>query len=784
MQIIQITTKRKTQLVAFFFLLSVAVSAQTKDYTQWVDPAIGTAHCRWFHYTPGAVPFGMAKPAPSTNGSYGNKSGWEATGYDYRHQSIEGFPNFHEFQVGGVVFAPIKGKLETTPGSLENPDEGYRSRFDREDEKATAGYYSVWLKDYKIKAELTATKRVSFHRYTFPAGNDAHILFDIGNKQGESGDVKDSRVTILPDGTVEGFVTTLPLYVQKYQPGAEVTMYFSAIVGKKPVAFGTFKGKEIKQGEREISGKGAGVYLSFTTTENEAITIKAGLSYTSIENARLNLKEEAATLSFDEAKQNAYKTWNEYLGRIDVETTNKDDKTKFYTGLYHALLGRGLASDVNGAYPTNDGRVGQIPLDQKGKPLYHHYNTDAIWGAYWNLTQLWALAYPEYYSDFVKSQLLVYKDAGWLGDGIANSKFVSGVGTNMVSLVIAGAYMAGIRDFDSNTAYEAAKKNELEWKDRPFGAGKLDVDRFRKYGYVNHLDNGNGGGERWKYSASHTLEYAFSAYAVAQWAKLLGKKQDYVELIRLSKAWERIFDPQTNFIRPKTADGKFIQDFNPSQPWRGFQEGNAWQYTYFVPHDPYGLIKKVGKQTFNNRLDSTFILSQKALFGGGATIDAFAGVGGIYNHGNQPNLHVAWLFNFSGKPSLTQKWVRAICNQFYGTEGVHGYGFGQDEDQGQLGAWYVISSMGLFDVKGLTDIHPSMGIGSPLFDKVTVRLNPKFYKGKKFVIQTKNNSAENMYVQQMNLNGKKLAAPFIRFEDIVKGGELMLQMGNKPVDKY
>lgn len=778
----------KKELFAFAAILMIVYTpcaAQTStNYTKFVDPNIGTAHCRWFHYTPGAVPFGMAKPAPSTNGSYGNVHGWDATGYDTRHQSIEGFPNFHEFQVGGIVFAPITGELQTTPGKLDNPDEGYRSRFDKKDETATAGYYAVLLKDYNIKAELTSTKRVAFHRYTFPQSKEAHILFDIGNKQGESGPVKDAKVYLLPDGRIEGYVTTLPVYVQKYQPGGVVTMYFSALVDKKPITYGVFNGNNVTPGKNEITGKGAGLYLSFATNDKEAVTIRAGLSYTSIENARLNLQQEAANISFDDAKQQALDTWNEYLGRIAVETADHDNAVKFYTGLYHALLGRGLASDVNGAYPKNDGTKGQIPLGKNGKPAYNHYNTDAVWGAYWNLTQLWALAYPEYYSDFIKSQLLIYKDAGWLADGIANSRFVSGVGTNMVSIVFAGAWMAGIRDFNVQEAYAAARKNELEGKDRPRGAGKLDVDSFIKYGYVNHLDKGSSWEEVWKFSASHTLEYAFSAYAMAQWAKKLGKKADYKTFLRLSKGWEHLFDSNLKLVRPKMANGSFIDNFDPSQPWRGFQEGNAWQYTYFVPQDPEALVAKVGANTFNSRLDSTFVISEKALFGGGANIDAFAGIGGVYNHGNQPGLHISWLFNFSGKPSLTQKWVRSICNKFYGNEAVHGYGFGQDEDQGQLGAWYVIAAMGLFDVKGLSDANPQMGIAGPLFKRITIQLNQEYYRGKQFVIEAANNNGQNVYIQFMQLNGKKLHQPFISFADITKGGKLQLQMGDKAVDKY
>ncbi|WP_346237037.1 GH92 family glycosyl hydrolase [Niabella insulamsoli] len=770
--------------VVFICCLANQINAQQQDYTKYVDPNIGTAHCRWFHYTPGAMPFGMAKPAPSTNGSYGTQHGWDASGYDYRHTSIEGFANFHEFQLGGILFTATTGPLQTTPGKLENPNGGYRSRFDREDEYSTAGYYSVFLKDYKVRAELTATRRVAFHRYTFPQTSEAHILFDIGNIWGESGPVKDARVNLTADGRVEGWVTTLPVYVQKYQPGAEVTMYFTAELSKRPTSYGIFRGDEIKKGQSECAGKGAGLYLDFKTAEGEAITIKAGLSLTSVANARLNFEKEATGLTFDQACAQSKKTWNDYLGRIDVKGGTKENYTKFYTGLYHALLGRGLASDVNGAYPKNTGGVGRIPLDAKGVPLFQHYNTDAVWGAYWNLTQLWTIVYPEYYADFIKSQLLVYKDAGWLGDGIVNSRYVSGVGTNFVSLIMASAYLAGIKDFDVNTAYAAARKNELVSEGRPHGAGKMDVDRFLKYGYVNHLDSAKGSGELWQFSASHTLEYAFSAFAMSNWAQALGKTEDYKLFGNLSNAWEQIWDPRLKLVRPRLANGAFIENFDPSQPWRGFQEGNAYQYSYFVPHQPEKLVTKMGEKEFNRRLDSTFALAEKAYFGGGAEIDAFAGIAGIYNHGNQPNLHVSWLFNYSGKPSLTQKWVRSICDKFYGTEGIHGYGFGQDEDQGQLGAWFVMAAMGLFDVKGFTDKETLLGLSAPLFSEINIRLNSKYYPGQVFRIISNQNTALNPYIQSIQLNKQAVHRPFIPWSSIKKGGEMRLQMGVHPKNRY
>ena len=757
---------------------------QQEELSQYVEPRIGTAHCRWFHFTPGAMPFGMAKPAPSTNGHIGNKSGWEATGYDYRDQSIEGFPCLHEFQIGGIVLMPTTGALKTIPGAVDDSTgTGYRSGFNRADEIATAGYYSVLLKDYSIHAELTATPRVAIQRYTFPAGEDSHILFDIGNRQGESGAVRDAEITLTEDGRIEGWVITEPEYVRKYQPGASVPLYFSAVLDKVPVGFGAFNGADIRPDVRKATGVGAGLYLTFHTQDQESVTAKVGLSYTSVENARLNRETEAATLTFDEARETARQTWEEYLGRIRVETPVREDKVKFYTGLYHALLGRGLASDVNGAYPRNDGSVGQIPL-KDGKPVHNLYNTDAAWGAQWNLTQVWALAYPEYYSDYISSHLLVYKDAGWLADGIANSRYVSGVGTNLLSTIIAGAYQCGIRDFDVNTAYEACLKNELDGENRPLGAGKVDTRYFVEYGYVPHLDKGDGPDEAFMFSASHTLEYAYSAWAVAQWAKQLGETDDYNRLMDLSKGWERIYDPSCNFVRPKKKDGTFIEDFNPMQVWRGFQEGNAWQYTFYVPHDAKGLVAKVGADVFNHRLDSIFTVSRKLIFSGGTEVGAFAGLQTLYNQGNQPCLHISWMFNEAGRPSLTQKWVRAILNEFYGTDGIHGYGYGQDEDQGQLGAWYVISSLGLFDMKGLTDQVPSFALGSPLFDKITIRLNDRYYKGKEFVIEARNNSKQNDYVQSMNLNGKPLTDTRIPLSEIVQGGRLVLEMGNQPKDGY
>jgi len=759
------------------------VSQRVSNLVEYVHPNIGTMHSRWFFYTPAARPFGMAKLGPSTNGTYGNKSGWEAVGYDDRHHSIDGFPCFHEFQIGGVSLMPVVGEVKNNPGSLENPDDGFRSRFDKKDEFATPGYYSVLLEDYRVKVELTATSRVGYQRYTFPESKKAHILFNIGNRQGESGTVRDAYIHQTDGETIEGYVITEPEYVKKYQAGASVAMYFYARLDRIPESVEVLYKDSATISRNEIKGPGAMMYLNYETREGEEINVKIGLSYTSIENARLNLEKEARALTFEEARRAAKNEWNEYLGRIRVSGSSEDNRVKFYTGLYHALLGRGLASDVNGDYPKNDGSIGQIPLNKKGAPLYNHYNTDAIWGAYWNLTPLWALAYPEYYNDFVNSQLLVYKDAGWLGDGIATSKYVSGVGTNMVSIALTGAYNSGIRGYDVETAYRAALKNELGWKDRVEGAGKMDTKSFIDKGYVPYNNSGTQPSGS-KFSASHTLEYSFSAYAVAQWAKQLGYQQDYDRLIALSDGWEKLFDDSLKLIRPRLSNGKFIDNFDPLESWRGFQEGNSMQYTFYVPHNPEKLIEKIGKYEFNNRLDSIFTEARKSIFGGGKVINAFSGLKSPYNHGDHPSLHISWLFNFSERPFLTQKWTRLICDEFYGTSGEHGYGYGQDEDQGQLGAWYVMAAMGLFDVQGGTCSRPTFQIGSPLFERIEIQLSPFNSSGKKFIIETEGNAPDAYYVQSAALHRKPLNKYWFYRDELFKGGTLKLVMGSNPNKKW
>ena len=751
-----------------------------QDLTPYVDPQIGSVHGRWFFYTPAARPFGMAKLAPHTN-AYNSQGGWGPTGYDDRHTSIEGFGHFHEFQIGGLVFIPTVGPLQTVPGTLENPDSGYRSRFDKTRETAKTGYYSVFLEDYNVKAELTSTERVGYHRYTFPKSDKAHFIVDVGHKQGESSDVTEAYAKIVNANEIEGYIETYPEYVKFCDPGKRVKMYFVAKLSKDPIQTGIFVDTIQKNNVTETKGTNNGLYLTFSMEQDEVLEIQTGLSHTSISNARLNLEAESLGKTFDTVAKESEEIWNKKLNRIVVEGGQKKDRIKFYTGLYHALLGRGLSNDVNGDYPLADGKIGHTELDVSGKPKYNHYNTDGIWGGFWNLSQVWALAYPDYFSDYIQSNIDFYKDTGWLHDGAANGVFTNGVQTNFQGLLLASAYNLGIRDFDVKTGYKAALKNELEYNGRNLGNGKYDLSYFVKNGFVPYKDTIISNGWVFNFGASHTLEYSFSSYAVAQMAKNRKDKSSYNKLMKQADYYKNLLDPKTKFITPKLEDGSFIKDFDPMKGWDGFQEGNAYQYTWYVPHDPAGLIDLIGESLFNERLETMFTDAQKSMFGGGSEeIHSFSGVEKLYNHGNQPCLHNPWLFNYSGKPWLTQKWVRTICDEFYGTEPLHGYGIGQDEDQGQLGAWYVMASMGLFDVQGHTSANPSLQFGSPIFNKITIQLDGTYYSGKELVIETKNQHPDNLYVQSLSFNREPIAKNWMYHKELMQGGKLVFDLGPQP----
>lgn len=758
-----------------------------KEPVDWVDPQLGATHCRWFFYTPAAVPFGMAKLAPTTN-AYGSKGSWYPNGYDDRHTSIEGFAHFHEFQIGGIVTMPTIGQLKTLPGSLENPDLGYRSRFDKNMEQAMPGYYSVVLSDYNIKVELTATDRVGFHRYTYPKSDRSRILFDIGHPQGESGQVENTHIHYdKQTNTISGFVECYPEYAKFCDLNNHVRCYFYAQVSKPASLVGTYRDSLVYENHTDIEGKGSGLYIEFPTSQNEVVEMRVGLSYTSIENAKKNLLVETQNTSFDKVCDKARSRWNEMLSRIEVKGGSDENLMKFYTGLYHALLGRGIADDVDGSYITHDKQIAKIECDEKGKPLYHHHNTDGIWGGFWNLTLVWTLAYPEIYADYVRSTLdFTRYTNGWMHDGEAAGVYTNGVQTNFQGLVACSAYNAGIlKGIDSDYLWKVVFQNELGYKNRPSGAGRYDNNYFVEQGYIPLHNYTLPDCGTFNFCVSHTLEYSFAAYAASQLAESLGKEEEVKLLQKYAKGYAKLFDKETGYIRPREKNGEFLKDFDPMKAWLGYQEGNAAQYTWYVPHDVNGLITLLGKDVFNERLEETFSESRKTEYGGKpGEYDSFSGVSLLYNHGNQPCLHNSWLFNYSQKPWLTQYYTRDICDKFYGITPTHGYGYGQDEDQGQIGAWFVLAAIGLFDVQGGTNNNPTMQIGSPLFKEITIHLNKVFYRGNEFKIKAPNNESSTYYIQSAKLNGNNWDKCFIPLKMIQDGGVLELKMGDEPNIKW
>ncbi len=776
---------KKRFLLFVGLIIGLVYEGFAQPLVSMVNPNIGASHARWFFYTPAAVPFGMAKPAPSTDASYGNRWGWEAVGYDNEHHSIEGFSCFHEFQIGGISLMPVVGQGPTIPSTLEHPDQGYRSRFDKNSEVAQPGYYRVVLTDAPIEAELTATKRVAFQRFNFGDATDARLIFDVGHQQGESGEVMDAFVQQIDEKHVQGYVITAPEYVKAYQPGATVKMYFFAALDKKIVASEVFRDDKVLSSPMAGQGPGIGIRLNFGDLQGEALTVKIGLSYTSCANAANNLKVEADSMNFEQARVQAQADWEQALGKITLTGGKEVDQRKFYTGLFHALLGRGLSSDANGQYPKNDGTVGQIALNAQGTPAYHHYNTDAVWGAFWNLTQLWSLVYPQYFHDFVQTQLDHFKDSGWLSDGLAAGKFVSGVGTNFTGLVVGSALLKGVGTYDDSLAYAAVRKNELEWRERVPGAGKADVKVFVEKGYVplsyNNKYYSGSGVDGSSFGASHTMEYSFSAHAAKALAEKLGHPQDAKTFERLSHGWEQLYDAETGMIRPIWTSGEKLEPFDPKAAWAGFQEGNALQYTFYVPHEPERLIEKIGQDQFVSRLNKLLAEAEKGAFCGHfeGEKSAFSGVEAGYNHGNQPSLHMAYLFNKAGDFADTQYWVRAICNGFYGYDLIHGYGYGQDEDQGQLGAWYVMASMGLFDLQGGATADPQFQLSTPLFDRVHISLDQDFYLGKSVDIVLKGAKSKGTYLSKAQWNGTPVRDGQLPWFELIQGGILELKTQSK-----
>lgn len=750
-----------------------------QTYADYVDLLMGTGNSRWMFKPGPSLPLSMVQIAPDNQDET-----WKA-GYEYTIDNIMGFSHFSDWTMYGLLMMPTGGKLQVDPGTEDNPDGGYRSRIDKNTEKASIGKYSIFMTDTRIKAEITATRRAALQRYTFPEMDSARILVDLFTPNEYPHNLVDARIHTVSNTEIEGQATYYNAFTG-YSLQQNYTVYFVLQFSKPFNSMGGWTNDQVKavasyipnwnrnhqfssrplimQNITELRGKGdAGVFLNFKTLPGEVINVRSGVSLVDIAGARNNLQTELAEpfgWDFEKVVQNARTIWNDYLGRIDIETDDRLQKTKFYTNLYRAISAKAIWSDVDGRFTDENEKIRQLS-NTKDCIVSGEY-----WNTFWNNQQLFNLIAPEISSKWARSAIELYKNGGWFNTDPAGIEHTGVMVAMHVVSQIQGAWQSGIRDFSLDTAYYGLRKMLTTPPRKYPGGGTAGVENlvpYLKYGYVPQ-----GMGE-----VSNTMEYAFDDWCLSQMALTLGKKEDYKYFLKRSATWRSLLDSVSGFIRPKDSTGNWVVPFDPYRTL-GFVEGNAFNYNWFVPHDPEKLIAAIGKQRFINRLDSAMQKSSVANFN--ASGDDFASY--PVNHGNEPAMHVAYLFNWAGKPWLTQKWVRAIQEQYYGVTPYDAYP--GDEDLGQMSSWFVMSATGLFQMDGGCSQNPVYELGSPRYTKVTIRLKNQYGRGDNFTIEARNASKENKYIHSGKLNGKIITDFKISQQDVLKGGKLELIMSPVP----
>jgi len=762
--------------------------------TDYVDTKIGTGHSRWM-IAPGPwMPFSMVKVSPDNQ-----NEGWQA-GYQPTFESVGTFSHIHEWTMAGLGTFPTNGPLITEVGNQGEPDKGYRSRVDKVTEEAPLGYYSVFLSDYKIKAELTATTRASFQRYTYPKNiPDSRILIDLKIPSEYAYDIQDAYFEKVSDHKIVGFSKqkSSSIWGEQYyrsqmveggdrnrewdDVSQEYTVHFVMEFDRPIKNFGVWSDGQVK-GNKDTSTinnvdkltllnpDDVVGFVEFDTRDNQVVQTRTAISYVSIDNASLNLEEEITKpfgWNFEKVRDNQEKTWNNLFNRIKVSSNNRLEKTRFYSNMYRALVSRNIFSDVDGSWVDAEEQVRKFT-----NPNDVALGCDAFWNTFWNLNQFWNLITPEWSSRWVKSQLAMYDANGWLAKGPAGMEYIPVMVAEHEIPLIVGAYQMGITDFDAEKAFGAVYKMQTTKGEQVGGgyAGNRDLETYLKHKYVPFNEG----------RFSNTLEYSFDDYAVSQFAKSLGKTKEYKEFIDRAYWWKNAIDPEIGFARLKHSDGTWFKDFDPIETGGNhqFAEGNAWQLTFFAPQDIPALAKIIGKDVFAKRLDDGFKVSSNWRYN--APNEKYWDFPVI--QGNQQSMHFSFMFNWVGKPWLTQKWNRDILSRFYGY-GISNAYLG-DEDQGQMSGWFMMSAMGLFQTDGGTRTEPIYEIGSPLFKKIEIDLGNRYERGNSFVIEAKNTSFKNKYVQSATLNGKELLYFWFPVKELLKGGNLILEMGPKPNKKW
>ncbi|WP_240312773.1 GH92 family glycosyl hydrolase [Flavihumibacter solisilvae] len=728
----------------------------------YVDTRMGTAHSRWM-IAPGPwMPFSMVKLSPDNQ-----NAGWQA-GYEPAYESIGTFSHIHEWTLGGLGIFPTNGQLKTRIGDELIPGSGYRSAIDKKSEEAPIGYYKVLLKDYDIQAELTSTTHCGFHRYTFPGKKtDSRILVDLHIPAEYDYQLKDIFLRKVGKNRIEGFSHQLSPKVWSNDAGQDYTVNFVIEFDQPIKRMGRWINDEIAYAD-SIEGKDikdAGIFLEFDTRTNRVVQTRTGISLVSISNAAENLQTEISSVfgwDFDAVRNHHKNVWNEIFNRVKVTTGNRLDKIRFYNAMYRSVCSRNIWSDVNGEWKGTDGAVQKFK-NKNDVAL----GCDAFWNTFWNLNQFWNLVTPEWSSKWVKSQLAMYDAYGWLAKGPAGMNYIPVMVAEHEIPMMVSAYQMGIKDFDAEKVLNASVKMQTTPAQKLFTgfAGNRDLTAYLSHKYVPS-DKGR---------FSNTMEYSYDDWCVGQLAKSLGDSALYRTFNDRGYWWKNAID-KDGYCHMKLSNGEWVSDFNPFRSGANehYVEGNAWQLTFFVPQDVTALTSIIGKEEFAKRLDWGFTQSEPWRYNG--MNDQYWDYPVV--QGNQQSMHFAFLFNWAGKPWLTQKWCRSIVERYYGNGLSNAY-LG-DEDQGQMSAWFVMASIGLFQTDGGSRSNPIYEIGSPLYQKVEIDLGKKYGRGEKFVISAHNSSRLNKYVQKATLNGKPLNSFAFPASELLKGGELVLEMGPEP----
>lgn len=738
-------------------LFSCAEQDLLKEYTDSVNVFIGTGGHG--HTFPGAtLPHGMVQLSPDTR-----LFGWDAcSGYYYDDTSIMGFTHTHLSgtgigDYGDILFMPVVGEKPLIAGTAENPDEGYRSRFSHEQESARPGYYQVLLQDDSINVELTATLRAGLHRYTYPKASDARLIVDMEPTiHGHQHPV--TQIRVVNDSTIAGMKYTVGWAKRHY-------VYFYAVFSS-PFDYKLYSGTEYQSDSTSVTVNTAKAVISFRNLPADGrVLAKVGISSVDEEGARLNVEAEIPNWDFEGVMKQANTAWNEALGKIDIETSDNDSRTVFYTSLYHAFIQPSLASDVDGRYRTMGHEI-------KQDASYTNYTVFSLWDTFRAAHPLYTIVTPEQNQAFIRSLLRKYDEGGILPKWeLASNETGTMIGYHAVS-VIADAMMKKQCDFDVKKALEACIRSSVydttgvtPMMDRQILNGKLMPVSIKYKNELGYIPCDKVGG-----SVSQGLEFAYNDWLIAQMMKEYNRKDLYDKYMELSRNYRNYFDPETKLMRGRLSDGSWITPFDPASVQRpsNYVEGNAWQWAWFVPQDVEGLMELVGGQkSFEAHLDTLFTTSSELTGDPNAAADV-TGMVGQYAHGNEPSHHIPYLYNYAGAPRKTQALVDHILRTLYHNDPN---GLSGNEDVGQMSAWYALSAMGFYS---FCPGRPVYEIGRPIFDKVTIHLS----NGKDFVIQAKNNSVENKYIRSMKLNGEDLAEPRFSHFDLMKGGELIFEMEN------